>query len=101
MWPAGCSGRTYALRHAGLPVTCLSPAPATSVYLQVITEVMELVMKDAFEHTGVKQREVGEFIYAAQVWTKKRRVITRLEFGEQGNNPRCGLTNFTGDARAL
>ncbi|MDO9167420.1 MAG: IS1380 family transposase [Rhodoferax sp.] len=69
--------------------------------LQGITEFMELAMKEAFEHTEVKQREVGEFVYAAQSWAKERRVITRLEYGAQGNNPRYVVTNLTGAPQAL
>lgn len=69
--------------------------------LQGITEFLELALKDAFEASGLKQREVGEFTYAAQSWAHERRVITRLEYGEQGNNPRYVVTNLTGDAQAL
>jgi len=69
--------------------------------LQSITEFLELAMKDEFESTGRKQREVGEFMYAAQTWAKERRVITRLEYGEQGNNPRYVVTNLTGEPQAL
>ena len=58
-------------------------------------------MKDAFGQTGLKQREVGEFVYAAQSWAKERRVFTRLEHGQQGNNPRYVVTNLTGDAKEL
>jgi Transposase DDE domain group 1 len=61
---------------------------ARNARLQSVTEFMELAMKDSFEKTGSEQREVGEFVYAAQSWAKERRVITRLEYGEQGNNPR-------------
>jgi hypothetical protein len=74
---------------------------ARNAHLQGITEFMELAMKDAFEQTGLKQREVGEFVYAAQSWAKERRVITRLEYGEQGNNPRYVVTNLTGQASEL
>lgn len=74
---------------------------ARNARLQAITELVELAMQDAFEDTGVKQREVGEFMYAAQSWAKERRVITRLEYGEQGNNPRYVVTNLKGDAPAL
>jgi hypothetical protein len=74
---------------------------ARNARLQAITEFMELAMKEAFEHTGVKQREVGEFMYAAQSWARERRVITRLEFGEQGNNPRYVVTNLTAEPKAL
>ena len=69
--------------------------------LQQITEFMELVMKDEFERSGHKQREVGEFVYAADSCKRERRVITRLEYGEQGNNPRYVVTNLTGEPQAL
>jgi Transposase DDE domain group 1 len=74
---------------------------ARNARLQGITEFMELAMKDAFEQTKHKQREIGEFMYAAQSWAKERRVITRLEFGEQGNNPRYVVTNLTADPQVL
>ena len=63
--------------------------------LQAITEFMELAMKDSYTATGLKQREIGEFVYAAQSWARERRVITRLEYGGQGNNPRYVVTNLT------
>ena len=69
--------------------------------LQGITEFLELAMKDEFKRSGLKQREVGEFAYAAQSWAHERRVITRLEYGDQGNNPRYVVTNLTGAAQAL
>ena len=69
--------------------------------LQGITEFLELAMKDEFVRTAHKQREVGEFVYAAQSWARERRVITRLEYGPQGNNPRYVVTNLTGPAQAL
>lgn len=69
--------------------------------LQQITEFLELAMKDEFAHSGIKQREVGEFVYAAESWARERRVITRLEYGEQGNNPRYVVTNLTGQAKEL
>ena len=58
-------------------------------------------MKDEYESTGLKQREVGQFMYAAESWAHQRRVITRLEYGPQGNNPRYVVTNMTGDAQVL
>jgi len=69
--------------------------------LQQITEFMELSMKDEFERTKAKQREVGEFMYGAQSWPTERRVITRLEYGEQGNNPRYIVTNLDAPAQQL
>jgi hypothetical protein len=69
--------------------------------LQQITEFLELAMKDEFERTKAKQREVDEFMYAAQSWPLERRVITRLEYGEQGNNPRYVVTNLSAPAQQL
>ena len=69
--------------------------------LEQMTEFVELAMKDAYEASGIKQRELGEFVYAAQSWARERRVITRLECGPQGTNPRYVVTNLTGDPKAL
>ena len=66
-----------------------------------MTEFVELAMKDAYEASGIKQRELGEFVYAAQSWARERRVITRLECGPQGTNPRYVVTNLTGEPKAL
>jgi len=74
---------------------------ARNARLQQVTEFMEMSMKEEFERSGCKQRELGEFMYAAQSWPKERRVITRLEYGEQGNNPRYVVTNLTGEPQAL
>ena len=69
--------------------------------LQAQVEFAELWIKDEYERTGAKQRMVDEFNYAAQSWPHERRVITRLEWGEQGCNPRFIVTNLSGEAQAL
>lgn len=74
---------------------------ARNPVLEQTTQFLELAMKEAYAHSGVKQREVGEFSYAAQSWARQRRVITRLEYGAQGNNPRYVVTNLAGHAQAL
>jgi hypothetical protein len=74
---------------------------ARNARLQGMTEFLELAMKDQYQQSGLKQRELGEFLYAAQTWAKERRVITRLEYGEQGNNPRYVVTNLIGEPQAL
>jgi len=61
----------------------------------------QLSMKDEYERTGHKQRLIDEFSYAAQSWAHERRVITRLEWGAQGHNPRFIVTNLHGDASVL
>jgi hypothetical protein len=74
---------------------------ARNARLEQITQFLELSMKDDYQSSGCKQREVGEFVYAAQSWARERRVITRLECGAQGTNPRYVVTNLTGDAQQL
>jgi hypothetical protein len=74
---------------------------ARNTRLEQMTEFVELAMKDAYEASGIKQRELGEFVYAAQSWARERRVITRLECGPQGTNPRYVVTNLGGDPQAL
>jgi len=74
---------------------------ARNTRLERMTEFVELAMKDAYEASGIKQRELGEFVYAAQSWARERRVITRLECGPQGTNPRYVVTNLTGEPKAL
>ena len=67
-------------------------------------ELVQLAMQERFEATGEKQRAVGEFVYAAASWDKPRRVVTRLEYGDKGINPRFIVTNIpesSADANAL
>ena len=74
---------------------------ARNARLQARVEYAEAMMQDQYEHSGAKQRLVGEFNYAAQSWPHERRVITRLEWGEQGCNPRFVVTNLAGDPKGL
>jgi hypothetical protein len=69
--------------------------------LEAMVEFAQLAMKDEYERTRQKQRLIDEFSYAAQSWPHERRVITRLEWGEQGHNPRFIVTNLDGDAATL
>ena len=74
---------------------------ARNARLQAQVALAELWLQDEYERSRAKQRLVGEFDYAAQSWPHERRVITRLEWGEQGCNPRFVVTNLGGDAQAL
>jgi hypothetical protein len=64
--------------------------------LQRIVEVAELALAEQYQRRQRKQRMFGEFEYAADTWNKQRRVIARLEHGEQGANPRFIVTNLSG-----
>lgn len=69
--------------------------------LEAMVEYAQMALRDEYQCSGNKQRLVDEFSYAAQSWPRERRVITRLEWGDQGHNPRFVVTNLAGDAGAL
>jgi len=69
--------------------------------LNDMTELARKRLAAQFEATQLKQRECTEFHYAAGTWDQPRRVIARLEYGDQGDNPRYIVTNLDGDAAPL
>jgi len=74
---------------------------ARNARLEAIVSMAELDLAEHYAASGQKQREIAEFSYAAESWDRPRRVITRLEYGSQGNNPRFVVTNVQGEAAAL
>ena len=60
-----------------------------------------LALAEQYQACGTKQRLIGEFRYASRNWERERRVVARLEHGEQGANPRFVVTSLGGDAAAL
>jgi hypothetical protein len=74
---------------------------ARNARLEAMVEYAQLALKDEYERSGRKQRLIDEFSYAAKSWARERRVITRLEWGEQGHNPRFVVTNLAGEPGAL
>jgi len=74
---------------------------ARNARLQATVQYAEAMLADEYARTGVKQRLIDEFGYAADSWNIERRVITRLEHGAQGNNPRFVVTNLADDATQL
>jgi hypothetical protein len=61
----------------------------------------ETEMEVRYNETQVKQRLIRQFTYAAKSWDRERRLITRLEFGAQGTNPRFIVTNLDRPAEEL
>lgn len=57
--------------------------------------------KERFEDTQHKQRRFGWVGYAAQTWTRSRRIIVKAEHTEQGSNPRFVVTTLDGDPQDL
>ena len=74
---------------------------ARNARLHAAVEFAEASLADAYAVHGTKQRLIGEFSYAAKSWSHERRVITRLEYGNQGTNPRFIVTNLHDDATQL
>jgi hypothetical protein len=74
---------------------------ARNARLEAIVSMIELALSEQYAASGMKQREIGQFSYAADSWERERRVITRLEYGSQGNNPRFMVTNVQGEAAKL
>ena len=55
----------------------------------------------AFERTGIPTRSFVEFKYAAKTWTRKRRIIVRIEVKDRGTSTRFITTTLSGDAKPL
>lgn len=64
--------------------------------LQRIVKPWESVLQEHYEATGEKQRAIYEFSYGASSWRRQRRILTRLEYGSQGINPRFVVTSLAG-----
>ena len=67
---------------------------ARNTRLHKMVEAWEAELEAAYAATGTKQRAIHEFSYAADSWNIERRVVTRLEYGAQGTNPRFVVTNL-------
>ncbi|HEV6966102.1 IS1380 family transposase [Roseateles sp.] len=69
--------------------------------LEWFSALPSLALAEQYQASGAKQRLIGEFQYASRNWERERRVIARLEHGEQGANPRFVVTSLGGDASEL
>jgi len=74
---------------------------ARNARLEARVAYAELMLADEYGRSGIKQRLIDEFAYAAETWNVERRVVTRLEYGAQGANPRFVVTNLASDATDL
>jgi hypothetical protein len=74
---------------------------ARNARLESQVQYAQLMLEDEYRRTGIKQRWVSEFDYAAKTWLHERRVVTRLEWGPQGGNPRFVVTNLEHAAEQL
>ena len=74
---------------------------AQNTRLNAMTQAHRARLATQFATTQVKQREFTEFPYAAATWRTERRVIARLEYTDQGDNPRYIVTNLHREAAVL
>jgi Transposase DDE domain group 1 len=74
---------------------------ARNARLQKVVAAWEAELEADYVKTQCKQRMIREFRYAAESWKTERRLVTRLEFGSQGRNPRFVVTNLALSAPAL
>jgi hypothetical protein len=74
---------------------------ARNARLESQVQYAQLMLEDEYRRTGIKQRWGSEFDYAAKTWLHERRVVTRLEWGPQGGNPRFVVTNLEHAAEQL
>jgi len=74
---------------------------ARNARLHRIVAGWERLMEYQFDAVRTKQRMIREFHYAAGSWDRERRLVTRLEFGSQGANPRFVVTNLDHPAEEL
>ena len=74
---------------------------ARNTRLKVLAADLMGKAQSAFDRTGQKQRLFGHVHYAADSWTRQRRVLVKAEHSAQGANPRYVVTNLSGDAQTL
>jgi len=68
---------------------------ARNKVLEGMAEPFMAQAEEAFQRTGVKQRQFHEIHYAAGTWDRKRRVIVKAERLPKGPNVRFVVTNLT------
>lgn len=67
---------------------------ARNARLHKAVQAWEGELEALYQRDGTKQRTIREFRYAAASWNIERRLVTRLEFGAQGPNPRFVVTSL-------
>lgn len=67
---------------------------ARNARLHQIVEGWEYWLRHQYEQSRTKQRLIRAFRYQAASWKLERRIVTRLEYGAQGANPRFVVTNL-------
>ena len=66
-----------------------------------VTERLVARAKERFERTGAPVRIDSSFFFRAKRWTRRHRILVKVEVTAKGTNIRCIVTNRTGPARVL
>jgi hypothetical protein len=74
---------------------------ARNAVLERLSQQWTEQSKQQFAQTGQKQRIFGEFMYAAETWDCRRRVIVKAEHLQKGDNSRFIVTNLRGEPQEL
>jgi len=74
---------------------------AQNTRLNALTQWYRKRLAVQFAATQTKQRAFTAFRYGAHTWHAERRVIARLEYTDQGDNPRYIVTNLEGEGATL
>ena len=69
--------------------------------LNVLSRKLQDRAEAQFKQSGQKQRLFAEFRYAANTWSRERRIIAKAEHTGKGPNPRYIVTNIQGDPQRL
>lgn len=105
--PSGPEGAFIAPDISGVVgcVTARESVPASSpgggAFAGGLRGALNEFCRADYTESGIKERAIHEFRYAADSWNIERRLVTRLEFGAQGPNPRFVVTNLDLPADAL
>ena len=74
---------------------------AKNARLEALSAALQREAAQHFDDHATKVRWFSEFYYAAKTWSRRRRVIAKIEHTEKGANPRFVVTNLEGEPEAL
>jgi len=74
---------------------------AKNTRLEALSAVLQHAAALHFDTHDTKVRWFTEFYYGARTWSRRRRIIAKIEHTEKGANPRFVVTNLEGEPEAL
>ncbi len=74
---------------------------ARNARLEALSAVQKAKAAQHFKQHASKVRWFTEFYYGAKTWSRRRRIIAKIEHTEKGANPRFVVSNLKGQPEAL